>query len=95
MVKVDDPILTLETDKAAMDVPSPYPGKVISIYANKGDKINQGDDLCLIDVDLSLVDDQDAESEAIFNEVSEEIEKSENTLPKETISKEHETSNFI
>ena len=95
MVKVDDPILTLETDKAAMDVPSPYPGKVISIYANKGDKINQGDDLCLIDVDTSFVDDQDDESEAVMTEVSDEIKKTETTLPTETISKEHETSNFI
>ena len=95
MVKVDDPILTLETDKAAMDVPSPYPGKVISIYANKGDKINQGDDLCLIDVDTSFVDDQDDEPEAVMTEVSDEIEKTETTLPTETISKEHETSNFI
>ena len=95
MVKVDDPILTLETDKAAMDVPSPYPGKVISIYANKGDKINQGDDLCLIDVDTSFVDDQDDEPEAVMTEVSDEITKTETTLPTETISKEHETSNFI
>ena len=95
MVKVDDPILTLETDKAAMDVPSPYPGKVISIYANKGDKINQGDDLCLIDVDTSFVDDQDDEPEAVMTEVSDEIEKTETTLPTETISKEPETANFI
>ena len=92
---MDDPILTLETDKAAMDVPSPYPGKVISIYANKGDKINQGDDLCLIDVDTSFVDDQDDEPEAVMTEVSDEIEKTETTLPTETISKEHQTSNFI
>ena len=95
MVKVDDPIITIETDKAAMDVPSPYPGKVISIYANKGDKVNQGDDLCLIDVDLSLVDDQDGQPEAIITEVSEEIDKLENTLPSEKTSKEHKTSNFI
>ena len=95
MVKVDDPIITLETDKAAMDVPSPYSGKVISLNVNKGDKINQGDDLCLIDVDTSLVDDQDDEPEALMTEVSDEIEKTENTLPKETISKEPETANFI
>jgi len=92
---VDDPILTLETDKAAMDVPSPYPGKVTSLYVKKGDKINQGDDLCLIDVDTSLVDDQDDEPEAVITEVSDEIEKSENTLPTEKASKEHEAPNFI
>ena len=95
MIKVDDPIITLETDKAAMDVPSPYPGKVIAVYTNKGDKINQGDNLCLIDVDLSLVNHQNDEPEAIITEASEEIEKSENTLASEKTSKENEASNFI
>ena len=95
VVKVDDPIITLETDKAAMDVPSPYPGKVIAVYTNKGDKINQGDNLCLIDVDLSLVNHQNDEPEAIITEASKEIEKSENTLTSEKTSKENEASNFI
>jgi len=95
VIKVDDPIITLETDKAAMDVPSPYPGKVIAVYANKGDKINQGDNLCLIDVDLSLVNHQNDEPEAIITESSKEIEKSENTLASEKTSKENEASNFI
>ena len=95
VVKVDDPIITLETDKAAMDVPSPYPGKVIAVYANKGDKINQGDNLCLIDVDLSLVNHQNDELAAIITEASKEIEKSENTLASEKTSKENEASNFI
>ena len=48
-LKIDDPILTLETEKAAMDIPSPSAGKVIKVYVQNGDKINQGDDLCLIE----------------------------------------------
>jgi len=36
-----------------MDIPSPYPGKVTEILIKKGDTINQGDNLCEIDVDLS------------------------------------------
>ena len=95
VVKVDDPIITLETDKAAMDVPSPYPGKVIVVYTNKGDKINQGDNLCLIDVDLSLINHQNDEPETIITEASKEIGKSENTLASEKTSKENEASNFI
>ncbi len=30
-VAIDDPLITLETDKAAMDVPSPVAGKVLSV----------------------------------------------------------------
>ena len=36
-----------------MDIPSPYPGKVTEILIKKCDTINEGDDLCEIDVDLS------------------------------------------
>ena len=52
-LNIDDPILTLETEKAAMDIPSPSAGKVIEVYVQNGDKINQGDDLCLIELEES------------------------------------------
>ncbi len=52
-LKIEDPILTLETEKAAMDIPSPSAGKVIEVYVQNGDKINQGDDLCLIELEES------------------------------------------
>ena len=46
----DDPILTLETEKAAMEIPSPVSGKLIELYVQNGDKINEGYDLCLMEV---------------------------------------------
>ena len=48
MVKAGDTIekeqglITLETDKAAMDVPSPYAGTVKQLKMKKGDKVSQG-----------------------------------------------------
>ncbi len=41
-VEVEDPLITLESDKATMDVPSPKPGKVIDLKVKTGDKIGQG-----------------------------------------------------
>ncbi|MDP1594419.1 MAG: dihydrolipoyllysine-residue acetyltransferase [Gallionella sp.] len=47
MVKVgdtineEDTLLTLETDKAAMDVPSPYSGVVKELHVEIGDKVSQ------------------------------------------------------
>lgn len=41
-VKAEDTLLTLETDKAAMDVPSPYTGVIKSLNIKVGDKISQG-----------------------------------------------------
>ena len=42
-VKVDDPLVTLESDKATMDVPSSAAGVVREIRVKLGDKVSQGD----------------------------------------------------
>jgi pyruvate dehydrogenase E2 component (dihydrolipoamide acetyltransferase) len=41
-VKKEQGLVTLETDKAAMEVPSPKAGKVVSITMKLGDKVSQG-----------------------------------------------------
>jgi dihydrolipoamide dehydrogenase len=41
-VKVDDPLITLETEKASMDVPSPVSGVVASVQLKKGDEVAAG-----------------------------------------------------
>jgi len=52
---VEDPILTLESDKATMDVPSPAAGKVTELVIALGDKISQGDHILSIQVDSESV----------------------------------------
>jgi dihydrolipoamide dehydrogenase len=41
-VRVDDPLITLETDKASMDVPSPVAGVIASIDIKKGQEVTAG-----------------------------------------------------
>ncbi|HTP22979.1 MAG TPA: dihydrolipoyllysine-residue acetyltransferase [Solirubrobacteraceae bacterium] len=41
-VAVDDPLLTLESDKATMDVPAPVAGTVGELLVKIGDKVSQG-----------------------------------------------------
>ena len=41
-VGVDDPLLTLESDKATMDVPAPFAGTVGELQVKIGDKVSQG-----------------------------------------------------
>ena len=43
IVKKEDGLITLETDKASMDVPAPESGKIESITIKKGDFVKQGD----------------------------------------------------
>ena len=42
VIKADDPLITLESDKAAMEVPAPSAGTVASIAVKPGDKVSQG-----------------------------------------------------
>jgi len=41
-IRVDDPLITLETEKASMDVPSPVNGIVESVELKKGDEVSAG-----------------------------------------------------
>jgi dihydrolipoamide dehydrogenase len=41
-VSKEDPILTLESDKATMDIPSPYDGTISELSVAIGDKISEG-----------------------------------------------------
>ena len=42
IVEVDTPLITLETDKASMDVPSTSAGKVVEVAVKRGDKVAKG-----------------------------------------------------
>ncbi len=50
-VKVDQSLVTLESDKATMDVPSPIAGKVADVVAKVGDKVSMGVLIARIDAD--------------------------------------------
>jgi len=41
-VEVDSPLLTVESEKASMDIPSPSAGVVESVTVKVGDKISEG-----------------------------------------------------
>lgn len=42
-VDVEDPLVTLESDKASMDVPSPFKGKIVELSVKEGDTVSEGD----------------------------------------------------
>lgn len=49
MVKVDEVLAEVETDKAVVEIPSPKAGKIVKIFGKEGDVINVGDTLVEID----------------------------------------------
>ena len=48
VVAVDDPLITLETDKATMDVPASDAGTIATVDVDVGDKVNVGDAVATI-----------------------------------------------
>ncbi len=59
-VKADDPLITLESEKAAMDVPAPFQGKVAEILVAIGDKVSEGSTIIKLDTAAG-----DAKAEAL------------------------------
>lgn len=49
-IDVDDSLITLESDKASMDVPSPHKGKVLEVQCQVGDKVNEGTTIVMMEV---------------------------------------------
>src|SRR5690606_3248635 len=50
-VSPEDPLVTLETDKATMDVPSPAAGRVAELKIAVGDRVSTGDPLLSLETD--------------------------------------------
>ena len=49
VVSEEDPLITLESDKATMDVPSPASGTVREIRVKVGDLVSRGSQILLLD----------------------------------------------
>ena len=55
-VAVDDPLVTLETDKAAMDVPAVVAGKIEAVLLKVGDTVSVGSPIAVIDAIASAAE---------------------------------------
>lgn len=49
VIAKDDPLITLESDKASMEIPSPHAGKVAQVIIKLGDKVAEGDSILLLE----------------------------------------------
>ncbi|MHB9022180.1 MAG: dihydrolipoyl dehydrogenase [Halothiobacillus sp.] len=49
-IEAETSLLTLESDKATMEIPAPKAGKVVDVLIKVGDKINKGDPIATLEV---------------------------------------------
>jgi len=59
-VAVEDPLITLESDKATMDVPSPVAGTVKQLAVHLGDKVAEGSVLLTVESEATESSEQKA-----------------------------------
>ncbi len=57
-VSEEDPLITLESDKASMEVPSPHAGTIVDVMVGVGDRVSEGS----VIVSLEVGDDGAAEA---------------------------------
>lgn len=75
LVKEDDPIVEVATDKVDSEVPSPVAGKIVSISAPEGSIAKIGSILALIETEQESDPDQDAAIEKEVVRIRETIEE--------------------
>ena len=80
LVKENDSIITLETDKATMEIPAPFSGRVTNLAIKVGDKVAHGD--------LILTVESDSEPAEIESEPSVKSKEPEVSLEDSTPAKD-------
>lgn len=84
----NDPLITLESDKASMEVPSPHSGKVVEIKVSVGDKVSEGSLVCTMEMEGGADAPEPAEDEAPAKEPAEEKAPQEEKAPEQKAPKE-------
>jgi pyruvate dehydrogenase E2 component (dihydrolipoamide acetyltransferase) len=59
-IEKETPLVTIETEKAAMDVPSPVAGKIAQVKLKTGDKVSEGSLILLIEPAAAATPDKPA-----------------------------------
>lgn len=60
-IDAEDTLITLESDKASMEVPSPYKGKMVEVSVKEGDSVSEGDLIGTMEVADAGDDAEDAD----------------------------------
>jgi pyruvate dehydrogenase E2 component (dihydrolipoamide acetyltransferase) len=63
VVKLDQGLISLESDKATMEVPSPAAGKIVGLKVKVDDTLSEGDLVAVIETDASEADAADKSSD--------------------------------
>ena len=74
-IKKNDPLITIESDKSSVEIPSSHDGKVTTINLNIGDKVSEGDQI----LEIELKDNQE---ETLIDTKEKQLPKKDNIKEK-------------
>ena len=104
-INKNDPVVTLESDKSSVEVPSNYEGTIENINVKIGDKVSKGDVLISVSGEQADVNDQKIKSskdklptdtEKIIQQAEESLEKKKKKLLQvKLIKKKRQLSKFL
>ena len=86
VVKAEQPLVTLESDKATMDVPSPAAGKIAQMVAKVGDRVSMGSLIAKLDAGgpaAAVPTEQEDEAEAKEEEDAAEAPETSPVAPRD------------
>ncbi len=86
-IELETPLITLETEKATMDVPASQAGKVTSVVVKKGDRVSQGSVIVEVEAEQASSDKEEPSAAAASS-----APRSDDKPRKESESKPRQTS---
>ncbi|MFT5850084.1 MAG: pyruvate dehydrogenase E2 component (dihydrolipoamide acetyltransferase) [Colwellia sp.] len=78
-IEADEGIVTVETDKASMDIPAPFAGKLSALLVSVGDKIKEGDVIAEMTSSQAAPETAETTDEAPAEAVEETVAEVEST----------------
>ena len=95
-IKVNDPVITIESDKSSVEIPSTISGKVENIAVKVGDKVSKDDLLLNISSSGKILDDKsipkDTESIIKQAEATMAQQKEETIISQEPVQKKDQST---
>ena len=61
-IKKNDPLITIESDKSSVEIPSTEEGTIVSLNIKVGDKVSEGDKILQLQIDENLKEKKELES---------------------------------
>ena len=93
-IQKGDTVITLESDKSSVEVPSSFEGKILDLKVKIGDKVSKGSVIATINSNGTINSSKIANNTSILPETEKIIQEAEKVLKKPNIIKEEPKQTF-